>query len=118
MVAVCRFIDRDMMMRYHWGRGVGHIYAFTSDLGQEKLVGDNDGDIGDGKKTCDTTEVDDRSGDDESDNLSWWDDGEQENGNISGTDSEDDSDEENQYLVDAMYDSDSNESSWDREYSF
>ena len=59
MVAVCRFVDRDMMMRYHWGHGVGHIYAFTSDLGQEELVGDNDGDIGDGEKTSDTAEVGD-----------------------------------------------------------
>ena len=117
MVAVCRFVVRDMMMRYHWGHGVGHIYAFTSDLGQEELVGDNDGDIGDGEKTSDTAEVGDRSGDDELDGLSWLDDGGQQNGNISGTD-EDDSDEENQYLVDAMYDSDSHESSCDREYSF
>lgn len=24
---ICRFADRDMMMRYHWGLGVGHTYA-------------------------------------------------------------------------------------------
>lgn len=22
-----RFVDRDMIMRYHWGLGVGHVYA-------------------------------------------------------------------------------------------
>jgi hypothetical protein len=22
-----RFVDRDMLMRYHWGLGVGHIYS-------------------------------------------------------------------------------------------
>jgi len=22
-----RFVDRDMVMRYHWGYGVGHTYA-------------------------------------------------------------------------------------------
>ena len=93
------------------------MYAFTSDLGQEKLVDDNDGNIGNGGKSCDAAKVDDGSGDD-SDSLSWSDDGESQNWNIaSGVDC-DDSDEENQYLVDAMYDSDSHESSWDREHSF
>jgi hypothetical protein len=24
-----RFVDRDMLMRYHWGLGVGHLYAHT-----------------------------------------------------------------------------------------
>jgi len=104
-----------MMMRYHWGHGVGHMYAFTSNLGQEKLVDDHDGDIGD---SCDAAEVDDRSSDD-LDSLSWSDGGESQNGNItSGVDCDSDSDEENQYLVNAMYDSDSHESSRDREYSF
>jgi hypothetical protein len=41
---VCRFVDRDMVMRYHWGLGVGHVYghhprssteAGTSALGDE-----------------------------------------------------------------------------------
>jgi hypothetical protein len=27
---VCRFVDRDMVMRYHWGLGVGHIYSHHS----------------------------------------------------------------------------------------
>ena len=106
-----------MMMRYHWGHGVGHMYAFTSDLGQEKLVDDSDGNIGDGGKSCDAVEVDDGSGND-SDGLSWSDDSESQNGNISGGVDSDDSDEENQNLVNAMYDSDSHESSWHREYSF
>ena len=22
-----RFVDRDMVMRYHWGLGIGHVYA-------------------------------------------------------------------------------------------
>lgn len=25
-----RFVDRDMVMRYYWGLGVGHIYSHTS----------------------------------------------------------------------------------------
>ena len=58
MVVVCRFINHDMMMRYHWGHGVGHMYAFTSELGQERLVDDSDGDIGNGRKSCDAVEVD------------------------------------------------------------
>ena len=109
MVAVCRFVDHDMMMRYHWGHGVGHMYAFTeSDPGQEKLVDD-----GDGGKSCDTAKMDDGSGND-SDSF---DDGDSQHGNVSDVDC-DDSDEENQCLVNAMYDSDSHESSRDREYSF
>ena len=27
---VSRFADRDMLMRYHWGLGVGHVYAHES----------------------------------------------------------------------------------------
>jgi hypothetical protein len=23
---MCRFVDRDMLMRYHWGLAVGHVY--------------------------------------------------------------------------------------------
>ncbi|KAG6904449.1 hypothetical protein DXG01_009865 [Tephrocybe rancida] len=26
---VNRFVDRDMLMRYHWGMGVGHLYSHT-----------------------------------------------------------------------------------------
>ena len=109
------------MMQYHWGYGIGHLYAFTSDLGQDncqQLVGDNDGDIvnSEGEKSLVTAEVNDGSSDD-LESLSWSDDGKLQNGNISGVDCED-SDEESQYSVDAMYDLDSQESSWDREYSF
>jgi hypothetical protein len=25
---IARFVDRDMVMRYHWGLGVGHTYAY------------------------------------------------------------------------------------------
>jgi hypothetical protein len=24
------FVDRDMMMRYHWGSGIGHVYSHAS----------------------------------------------------------------------------------------
>ena len=24
---ISRFVDRDMVMQYHWGLGVGHVYA-------------------------------------------------------------------------------------------
>ena len=24
-----RFVDRDMLLRYHWGHGVGHVYSHT-----------------------------------------------------------------------------------------
>jgi len=28
-----RFVDRDMVMRYHWGLGVGHVYSHHSGSG-------------------------------------------------------------------------------------
>jgi hypothetical protein len=27
-----RFADRDMLMRYHWGLGIGHVYSHGHDL--------------------------------------------------------------------------------------
>lgn len=34
-----RFVDRDMVIRYHWGHGVGHTYAFgASDVAGVPLV--------------------------------------------------------------------------------
>jgi hypothetical protein len=51
-----RFVDRDMMMRYYWGHGIGHTYAHhtrdplpgsESEPGQHVPVSDNmDVDIG------------------------------------------------------------------------
>ena len=32
------FIDRDMLMRYHWGLGVGHYYAWESQLRRQSLL--------------------------------------------------------------------------------
>lgn len=26
-----RFVDRDMVLRYHWGEGIGHAYAHSND---------------------------------------------------------------------------------------
>ena len=31
LMIVQRFVDRDMLMRYHWGLGVGHTYSHVSD---------------------------------------------------------------------------------------
>lgn len=28
-----RFVDRDMLMRYHWGMGIGHKYAWEKETG-------------------------------------------------------------------------------------
>lgn len=34
-----RFVDRDMVIRYHWGHGVGHTYAFGgADVTEAPLV--------------------------------------------------------------------------------
>lgn len=27
-MVLLRFVDRDMILRYHWGHGVGHTYAY------------------------------------------------------------------------------------------
>ena len=36
------FVDRDMLMRYHWGFGVGHAYAYNNvELPEETM--DDDG---------------------------------------------------------------------------
>lgn len=29
-IAIVRFVDRDMLMRYHWGLGIGHKYSWDS----------------------------------------------------------------------------------------
>ncbi|KIM59250.1 hypothetical protein SCLCIDRAFT_27507 [Scleroderma citrinum Foug A] len=34
---VNRFVDRDMVMRYHWGLGVGHAYAHGQGIGNETV---------------------------------------------------------------------------------
>ena len=30
LIVLCSFVDRDMLMRYHWGLGIGHRYAHTT----------------------------------------------------------------------------------------
>ncbi|KAG6905501.1 hypothetical protein DXG01_002331, partial [Tephrocybe rancida] len=36
-----KFVDRDMLMRFHWGLGVGHVYGHTrSELGDSQSSGD------------------------------------------------------------------------------
>jgi hypothetical protein len=39
--SVCRFPDRDMLMRFHWGLAVGHAYTHDSTL-TEDVVGSED----------------------------------------------------------------------------
>ena len=98
------------------------MYAFTSDLGQENCLQsahNNDGDIGDSGKICETTKLDDRAGD--ALDALWSDDDELQDGTIGGVDCDVHCDDSNrdQYLVDAMYDSDpheQDESGWDRDY--
>ena len=29
-IILSRFVDRDMLMRYHWGLGIGHAYSHTA----------------------------------------------------------------------------------------
>jgi hypothetical protein len=48
----CRFVDQDMLMRYHWGLGVGHLYTRIPGLAEpipagspEQLVNDHTGDL-------------------------------------------------------------------------
>ena len=31
LMIIQRFVDRDMLMRYHWGLSVGHTYSHVSD---------------------------------------------------------------------------------------
>ncbi|RXW14335.1 hypothetical protein EST38_g11521 [Candolleomyces aberdarensis] len=62
---VNRFVDRDMLMRYHWGLGVGHRYSHQDapeELGEPGLDGNGS-----------TNEENEESGDDNSDDE--WDDG-------------------------------------------
>lgn len=35
-----RFADRDMLMRYHWGLGIGHVYAQEAKLQQNSTTPD------------------------------------------------------------------------------
>jgi len=93
-------------MRYHWGHGVGHIYAFTPGLEQEDLQ-DSDGNIQrDVGCTSGAAQADDRPNDD-SNEMSWSDD-ELQDGCVDCEAPGDDSDGDS-YLVNTMYDSDQDE---------
>lgn len=37
-----RFADRDMLMRYHWGLGIGHVYAQEAKLQQNSATPDGE----------------------------------------------------------------------------
>ena len=99
---VSRFADRDMMMRYHWGHGIGHIYAFSPGPEQDVLQ-DNDN-IQDVGCTSGAAKADDGPNDD-SNESSWSDDEFQDDCIDCETPGDEDS-----HLVDAMYDSDQDES--------
>ena len=103
---VFRFADRDMMMRYHWGHGVGHKYTFTSGLQQEDLQ-DGDDIQPDFGCTSDAAKADDGPNDDLSE-LSLSDDGLQDDCVDCEAAPGGDSDED-LYLVNAMYNSDQDE---------
>ena len=47
-----RFVDRDMLMRYHFGLGVGHIYS------RHSAAGGSDHSPGDSTQECDLGECD------------------------------------------------------------
>ena len=32
-----RFVDRDMLMRYHWGLGIGHMYSHNPSTNSERF---------------------------------------------------------------------------------
>ena len=40
ILMVSSFVDRDMVMRYHWGLGVGHTYAYGHGVDNETNDGD------------------------------------------------------------------------------
>ena len=40
IIMVSSFVDRDMVMRYHWGLGVGHTYAYGRGVDNETNDGD------------------------------------------------------------------------------
>lgn len=50
-----RFVDRDILMRYHWGIGVGHLYSHTVTL-SPPLAPDLDSNKGHGDNTLNDTE--------------------------------------------------------------
>lgn len=50
-----RFADRDMLMRYHWGLGIGHVYAQESKLQQNSQAATPDGEA-DGTNMLDDEE--------------------------------------------------------------
>lgn len=52
-----RFADRDMLMRYHWGLGIGHAYAQEAKLPQNSATPDGEADdtnVLDGEESAST----------------------------------------------------------------
>jgi hypothetical protein len=44
-----RFVDRDMVMRYHWGLGIGHVYSHHSGSGSYSATNTEQGGLEDNK---------------------------------------------------------------------
>src|ERR1700722_2291156 len=72
----CRFVDRDMMMRYHWGLAVGHTYghrlsesnppdphdaeeSFVGNLTDDRVILDHDEEIPDEDRLVGPDDVND-----------------------------------------------------------
>jgi hypothetical protein len=47
LISNCRFVDRDMVVRYHWGQGVGHLYSRDHSSSDPSVIWKN------GKRTID-----------------------------------------------------------------
>src|SRR5277367_2744753 len=42
LISDCRFVDRDMVVRYHWGQGVGHLYSRDHSSSDPSVIWKND----------------------------------------------------------------------------
>ncbi|KIJ58045.1 hypothetical protein HYDPIDRAFT_34552 [Hydnomerulius pinastri MD-312] len=104
-----RFVDRDMVMRYHWGMSVGHAYAYTSSPSNDSDGQQDEGHLGLG--LADTTgasiglsmgqESDEESQEDDSALWAEMD--------YPSDEDNDDADSDSDVLVDAMYELDEGE---------
>lgn len=72
-----RFVDRDMLMRFYWGLGIGHVYSH----GDEDEDDDDDGRMDDGDENDTEEEEEQEEGSRENDDENMSDPGEAKEGN-------------------------------------
>ncbi|KIJ57944.1 hypothetical protein HYDPIDRAFT_34653 [Hydnomerulius pinastri MD-312] len=105
-----RFVDRDMVMRYHWGMGVGHVYAYTSSStngGQQDNSQFVSGLVDDAETSLEEAQDDSNEIQELEDDSALWTEMDYPTSDESNGGADSDSD----VLVDAMYESDEGEDS-------